>query len=222
MQLLTTCLGTALILVTAFSSAAGQAREKVKEPEQKTSATSQTGDIAIETKDAYRPDVVPDNPMIWVHLIGGRRMQVDEVIERAEGIWYKRGNISTFLERAKVARVERVSATKPLSVTDQPRGSGTWRISDAAKVESFFLNRFERSLPPGAFGQSDLHTRWGLDHRNGMDISLHPDSPEGRALISFLRTEGIPFLAFRGPIPRVATGPHIHVGNPSPRFSGRK
>jgi hypothetical protein len=37
--------------------------------------------------------------------------------------------------------------------------------------------------------------------------------PEGRALIKFLRSEGIPFLAFRGPIPGVATGPHIHIVN---------
>ena len=149
-------------------------------------------------------------------------MPVDEVIERAEGIWYKQGNVSTFLERARVARIERVSANKPISLTDPLPGSLTWRISGSAQVESFFLDRFGRNLPLGAFGQSYLHTRWGLDHRHGMDVSLHPDSPEGRALISFLRTEGIPFIAFRGPIPRVATGPHIHVGNPSPRLSGRK
>jgi hypothetical protein len=54
-----------------------------------------------------------------------------------------------------------------------------------------------------------------------MDVGLHPDSAEGRALIEFLRNESIPFLAFRGPIPGVATGPHIHIGNRSPRISGR-
>ena len=66
--------------------------------------------------------------------------------------------------------------------------------------------------------KSDLHTRWGLDHRNGMDVGLHPDSVEGRALIEFLRAESIPFLVFRGPVPGVATGPHIHIGMPSHRY----
>ena len=219
MQLLPTYLCTALILVTAFSSALGQAGEKARAAAADTSVTSQPRDPAIEKKASDRSDVVPDTPIIWIHLVDGRRFQVDEVTERSDGFWYKLGNIATFLERARVARVESVSPTKPISDTDAGSGSGTWRISDSAKVESFFLNKFGRNLPVGAFGQSYLHSRWGLDHRNGMDVSLHPDSPEGRVLINFLRTEGIPFLSFRGPIPRVATGPHIHVGNPSPRFS---
>lgn len=213
MQLLTTYLCTALILVTAFSSASGQAGEKGAE--QHLSATS-------ESKEALRSAVVPESPIIWIHLVGGRRIQVDEVTEGAEGIWYKLGNVSTFLDSAKVTRVERVSPIKSISLTDPVPRSVTWSISDSAKVESFFRDKFGRSLPLGAFGQSYLHTRWGLDHRNGMDVSLHPDSPEGRTLISFLRNEGIPYLAFRGAIPRVATGPHIHVGNASHRVSGRR
>ena len=79
----------------------------------------------------------------------------------------------------------------------------------------------QEAVATSAFGQSDLHTRWGLDHRNGMDVGLHPDSVEGRALIEFLRAESIPFLVFRGPVPGVATGPHIHIGNRSSRSYGR-
>jgi hypothetical protein len=51
-----------------------------------------------------------------------------------------------------------------------------------------------------------------------MDISLNPDGPEGKALLEFLRSNGIPFSAFRGAIPGVATGPHIHIGMPSHRY----
>jgi len=50
-------------------------------------------------------------------------------------------------------------------------------------------------------------------------VALHPDSAEGRALIGFLQARGIPFLAFRGAVPGVATGPHIHIGSPSHRLS---
>jgi soluble lytic murein transglycosylase-like protein len=34
-------------------------------------------------------------------------MEVDEASEGADGVWFKRGNISTFIERARVDRVER-------------------------------------------------------------------------------------------------------------------
>ena len=98
-------------------------------------------------------------------------------------------------------------------------GSGRWKISDSTRVEDFFTSRFKRPLPLTAFGQSELHNRWGLDHRNSMDVGLHPDSVEGKALIKFLIDEQIPFLAFRTSVPGVATGPHIHVGNGSHRMT---
>jgi hypothetical protein len=214
-------LAALFMVVATFSSTWSQTGEKVELQGPGSSQPKSTSE-AEETNGARTTAVEPPaEPVVWVHLIGGRRVQVDELTESADGFWFKRGNVSTFVERSRVARVERITADKPNSVTDPLRGAGAWRISDTARVERFFRDKFGRSLPLGAFGQSYLHTRWGLDHRNGMDVSLHPDSPEGRALIGFLRSEGIPFLAFRGPIPRVATGPHIHVGNPSPRFSGR-
>ena len=149
---------------------------------------------------------------------------VDEVTEEADGYWYKRGNITTFIDRQRVVRIERPKppAEEKAASDDIVEGTGKWKLSDAGKVEEFFVAKFKKPLPLSAFGQSDLHTRWGWDHRNGMDVGLHPDSSEGRALIEFLRTESIPFLAFRGAVPGVATGPHIHIGNRSPRISNRR
>lgn len=97
-------------------------------------------------------------------------------------------------------------------------GGGSWALSDAWKVQRFFLDSFKRQLPVAVFGQGSIHDRWRLDHRNSMDVSLHPDSAEGQALLNFLRANGIPFLAFRAAIPGTATGPHIHVGRPSHRY----
>lgn len=97
-------------------------------------------------------------------------------------------------------------------------GAGSWAISQAGKLESFFQQTFKRPLPIAVFGQGAIHNRWHLDHRNAMDISLHPDGAEGQALIAFMRSNGIPFSAFRGAIPGVATGPHIHIGRPSHRY----
>jgi hypothetical protein len=97
-------------------------------------------------------------------------------------------------------------------------GAGNWTLSEAWKVQRFFVDSFKKQLPVGVFGQGAIHDRWRLDHRNAMDVSLHPDGPEGQILMNFLRANGIPFLAFRGAIPGTATGPHIHVGRPSHRF----
>jgi hypothetical protein len=97
-------------------------------------------------------------------------------------------------------------------------GGAVWALSDAWKVQRFFQDTFKRPLPIAVFGQGAIHDRWRLDHHNAMDISLHPDGPEGQALLGFLRANGIPFLAFREAIPGTATGPHIHVGRPSHRY----
>ncbi|MBA2525325.1 MAG: TolC family protein [Pyrinomonadaceae bacterium] len=97
-------------------------------------------------------------------------------------------------------------------------GAGTWALSDAWKVQRFFLDSFKKQLPVGVFGQGAIHDRWRLDHRNAMDVSLHPDGPEGQLLMNYLRANGISFLAFSVAIPGTATGPHIHIGPPSHRF----
>jgi outer membrane efflux protein len=89
-------------------------------------------------------------------------------------------------------------------------GAGTWALSDAWKVQRFFLDSFKTQLPVGVFGQGGIH--------DAMDVSLHPDGPEGQLLMNYLRANGIPFLAFRAAIPGTATGPHIHIGRPSHRF----
>jgi hypothetical protein len=97
-------------------------------------------------------------------------------------------------------------------------GAGAWMLSNAWKVQRFFQDSFKRNLPVAVFGQGAIHDRWRLDHRNAMDVSLHPDGPEGQLLMNYLRANGIPFLAFRSAIPGTATGPHIHIGRPSHRF----
>ncbi len=96
--------------------------------------------------------------------------------------------------------------------------AGGWNIANISQVQGFYSLHFRRAIPISAFGQTGLHDRLGFDHRNAVDVAVHPDSAEGQALISYLRTAGIPFLAFRGAIPGKATGPHIHIGFPSHRF----
>jgi len=57
----------------------------------------------------------------WIHLVDGARFRVDEVQETSEGFWYSRANLSIFLERDRVARIERDRGDSP---------SPAWRGSD--------------------------------------------------------------------------------------------
>ncbi|HET9532572.1 MAG TPA: hypothetical protein VFQ92_19620 [Blastocatellia bacterium] len=97
-------------------------------------------------------------------------------------------------------------------------GTGGWSLTHAASVQGYFASKFGRQLPISAFGQSATHNRMGFDHRNSLDVALHPDSAEGRALIAYLRSKGIPYIAFRSAVPGAATGAHIHIGHPSRRL----
>lgn len=128
----------------------------------------------------------------------------------------------TLLEARAEAQIAKTPLRKRSLVTTTSytrySGAGSWQLSEAWKVQRFFLDSFNKQLPVGVFGQGAIHDRWRLDHRNAMDISLHPDGPEGQALLNFLRANGIPFLAFRSAIPGTATGPHIHIGRPSHRY----
>lgn len=98
-------------------------------------------------------------------------------------------------------------------------GRTSWSLGGLGGVQGFYVAKFGHSLPTSAVGQSATHNRLGYDHRNAVDVALHPDSLEGRALINYLQIQGIPFLAFRGAIAGVATGPHIHIGSASHRLS---
>jgi len=120
----------------------------------------------------------------------------------------------------QIAKIGRLAKGRLVQTSSFIRfnGASGFLLANAGKIQNFFLQKFSRPLPIAVFGQGAIHDRWRLDHHNAMDISLSPDGPEGQALMEFLRTNGIPFSAFRGAIPGVATGPHIHIGLPSHRY----
>jgi hypothetical protein len=112
----------------------------------------------------------------------------------------------------------RVGATVTSGVLIRYNGPAHWVLGDAAKVQSYFLGQFHHALPVSAFGQTAVHTQLGFDHSNSLDVAVHPDSAEGQALMHYLRSQGIPFIAFRQAVAGSATGAHIHIGYPSHRI----
>lgn len=98
-------------------------------------------------------------------------------------------------------------------------GASRWALGDFGKVDAFFRLKFGKPLPVSAVGQTGTHNRLGFDHREAVDVAVHPDSAEGRELVNYLASQGISFIAIRGAIAGSATGAHIHIGPPSKRIA---
>lgn len=131
------------------------------------------------------------------------------------------------LEAAKAAKLQRSQSARLLRPTlgygtnaliVRYTGTSYWTAANISGVQAFFAATFGRPLPISAHGQTATHTRLGFDHSRGVDVALHPDSAEGRALIAYLQSRGITFIAFRGAVAGSATGAHIHIGPPSGRI----
>ncbi|HXU08566.1 MAG TPA: hypothetical protein VN743_06185, partial [Blastocatellia bacterium] len=83
----------------------------------------------------------------------------------------------------------------------------------------YFVSQFHHAMPISAYGQTAVHDQLGFDHRNAVDVAVSPDSAEGQTLMAYLRSVGIPFIAFRHAVAGSATGAHIHIGYPSKRIA---
>jgi hypothetical protein len=68
-------------------------------------------------------------------LKGGARVQVDEITETDDGAWYRRGNLSIFLERDRIARIERESTgSKRGGWNERGWTSGNARIDELIRL----------------------------------------------------------------------------------------
>ena len=128
---------------------------------------------------------------------------------------------------AKVLAYEDPAASRPLAPGHETataaliryQGRKPWALTLVPTLESFFRRAFNRALPVSAYGQTAIHDKLGFDHRHAIDVAVHPDSAEGRALMDWLRKSNLSFIAFRGAVEGAATGAHIHVGEPSQRLA---
>jgi hypothetical protein len=175
-----------------------------------------------QSKDLYQDGLLSQKELEESELaLTGEQNKVREV--RRQIAAADTQSAQTLLEiegNKQIAKLGRLAKGRLVQSTSFIRfnGGNGFILANAGKIQNFFAQTFSRPLPIAVFGQGAIHERWRLDHRNAMDISLHPDGVEGRALIEFMRNNGIPFSAFRGAIPGVATGPHIHIGAPSHRY----
>jgi hypothetical protein len=190
--------------------------------------TLQQKDLAAGTAERDR----------WRDLFAGELVSRRELDERETAVTVAQGKVEETRRNimvadhaiAEAAAAGTLASLSPLAPGGYQRTAFLIRFNDRAawslrsgtvKLQQFFAARFARPLPISAFGQTPLHDRMGFDHHDALDVAVHPDSPEGRALMDYLRGAGIPFIASWGAVPGSTSGAHIHVGQPSPRIAAR-
>lgn len=77
----------------------------------------------------------PDKSL-WIHLVGGARFKVDDVNETADGAWYHRGTVSVFVDRERIARIEREESSSPSGFRGRDWTSGNSYIDQLIKTNA--------------------------------------------------------------------------------------
>ncbi len=97
---------------------------------------------------------------IWIYLVGGAKFKVDEVKESSDGAWYQRENLVSFLDRSRIARIEReLPGTSPSDWTE-----GGWTSGNSVIDQSIRTNGRRFGVDPYLVflvieQESHFHTR---------------------------------------------------------------
>lgn len=89
------------------------------------------------------PSETPTAPIL-IHLVGGARFRVDEVQETDDGAWYSRGRLSIFMERDRIARIER----EPPAAVARGSRNNDWSSGSARIDELIRTNGRRYGLDP--------------------------------------------------------------------------
>ena len=54
---------------------------------------------------------------IWIYLVDGAKFRVDQVQEQPDGAWYSRQNVSIFLAKERISRIEYEAPNSPAATT---------------------------------------------------------------------------------------------------------
>ena len=98
-----------------------QVREPIKSIKQiveQTKAEAAEAPKTVTTSTTTTATTKPDGPNpIWIYLVDGAKFRVDQVQEQADGAWYNRQNVSIFLPRERISRIEYEAPNSPAATT---------------------------------------------------------------------------------------------------------
>lgn len=114
----------------------GTISQRLTKPVASLTPLVQTTESPAPVKAASTRDSPAISPQIWIYLADGARFRVDQVIETATGVWYDRGRLTMFMDRERIARVEReLPGAKPPS-SNRDWSSGNAYFDQLIKANS--------------------------------------------------------------------------------------
>jgi hypothetical protein len=83
------------------------------------------------------------NP-IWIYLVDGAKFRVDQVQEQTDGAWYSRHNVSIFLAKERISRIEYEAPEAPAAKTK----NADWTSGDTAIDQLIRTNAHRFGIDP--------------------------------------------------------------------------
>lgn len=216
------------ILLTSFClwvllANAGSASASL--PTQETGSSDWRGTVSSDAAVMYSG--LSSTSSVVALLSRGEAVTINLEITTEDGKWYgvsfEENSVTGYVhgkdlqpEQSPGVTLWEYEPPEPATNLEKDAAGASKRLVDY-DIKRLIISQFGRTLPISAFGQTGVHDRLRFDHRNAVDVALHPDSPGGRVLLNKLQVMGVPFIAFRHAVPGIATGAHIHVGKPSKR-----
>ena len=84
-------------------------------------------EAAKTAKTAAPQPAAPAATTVWIHLVDGAKFRVDQVQEAADGAWYTRNNLSIFLAKDRIVKIEREIPGSPVAT----RSNMDWTSGNA-------------------------------------------------------------------------------------------
>ncbi|HEU4837148.1 MAG TPA: lytic transglycosylase domain-containing protein [Pyrinomonadaceae bacterium] len=81
-----------------------------------TTKPAPTATATVNTTTTTPTKPTGPNP-IWIYLVDGAKFRVDQVQEQADGAWYSRQNVSIFLAKERISRIEYEAPDAPAART---------------------------------------------------------------------------------------------------------
>ncbi|MDQ6653223.1 MAG: lytic transglycosylase domain-containing protein, partial [Acidobacteriota bacterium] len=73
---------------------------------------------------------------VWIYLLGGACVEADSATESEAGVWYGRGSLSAFVERARIDRIEREDLETPGESDSTSKKALGW-TTGSPKIDGF-------------------------------------------------------------------------------------
>lgn len=121
-------------------------RSRVKKIERPTTPQPVAEPETVETVADYQPAQEPqqgvnaDQP-VWIFLKGGAKVEADSANESTAGVWYRRGSLTVFIDRARIDHIER--ETENLADNSSAKKARGWTTGNS-RIDTLIRQNGER------------------------------------------------------------------------------